>query len=144
MSALLDANVLIALSWPQHEHHQQVARWFARAGMRAWATCAVTQAALLRISMQPAFMGCPVSFAEADSVLAAVLSQGQHTFLPADFGYEALPRLCTGGIHGHRQITDAWLLCTAVLNQCKLVTLHRGVSHLLASAQERDAYVLQL
>lgn len=89
-------------------------------------------------------MGRPVTFAEVDAVLTAVLSQGQHTFLPSDFTYEALPRLCTGGIHGHRQITDAWLLCTAVLNQCKLVTLDQGVGHLLASTQERGMHIVQL
>lgn len=144
MRALLDANVLIALCWQHHEHHKRVARWFIREGMHDWASCGVTRAALLRISMQPAFMGRPVTFAEVDAVLTAVLSQGQHAFLPSDFTYEALHRLCTGGIHGHRQITYAWPLCTAVLNQCKLVTLDQGVGHLLASTQERGMHIVQL
>jgi hypothetical protein len=37
---LLDANVLIALAWPQHVHPATAHKWFAKEGRRAWATCA--------------------------------------------------------------------------------------------------------
>ncbi len=137
MRALLDANVLIALAWPKHEHHQRVAAWFTKHGKKDWASCALTQSALVRISMQTAFSERVISFQESSAVLALTLSQGQHSFLPLDFGIDALPRLCTGGIYGHRQITDAWLVCAAVLNECKLVTLDAGVGNLLATAAER-------
>ena len=36
---LLDANVLIALAWPEHEFHEKVGRWFAaRHSKSGWAT----------------------------------------------------------------------------------------------------------
>jgi uncharacterized protein len=139
--ALLDANVLIALAWPKHEHHARVAAWFTKQGKKDWATCALTQSALLRISMQSAFSARIISFQESQAVLALTLTQGKHTFLPLDYGFEALPRLCTGGIYGHRQITDAWLVCAAILNECKLVTLDTGVANLLATPAERAKHV---
>jgi uncharacterized protein len=49
--------------------------------------------------------------------------------------------LCTGGIYGHRQISDAWLVCAAVLNECKLVTLDTGVANLLATPAERAKHI---
>ena len=50
---LLDANVLLALAWPQHAHHALAVDWFRRSAARHWATCALTQLAFIRISANP-------------------------------------------------------------------------------------------
>ena len=47
--ALLDMNVLIALLDPCHVHHDLAHGWFAQQGERLWASCAITQNAVLRI-----------------------------------------------------------------------------------------------
>ena len=52
---LLDANVLIALGWPEHEFHEAVLSWFSRNCRNGWATCPFTQAAFVRILSNPAF-----------------------------------------------------------------------------------------
>lgn len=51
---LLDANVLLALAWPNHLHHAAAHLWFAKNHKSGWATCPLTQLAFVRLSMQPA------------------------------------------------------------------------------------------
>ena len=46
---LLDANVLIALTTPEHTLNNRAAAWF-RAGHK-FATCPITQGALIRLSL---------------------------------------------------------------------------------------------
>ena len=53
-------------------------------------------------------------------------------------------RLCSGGIVGHRQVSDAWLLSAAMRANMKLLTFDHGIGQLLASDAERRAYVLTL
>lgn len=39
--ALLDTNVLLALAWPNHQHHAQAHAWFNLEAKNGWATCAI-------------------------------------------------------------------------------------------------------
>ncbi len=54
-----------------------------------------------------------------------------------DFSYADVAALCTGGLVGHRQITDAWLLTAASRAGMKLLSFDRGVRQLLATDEER-------
>ena len=47
---LLDVNVLLALAWPSHAHHEIADEWFLRNRHKGWATCVLTQLAFLRLS----------------------------------------------------------------------------------------------
>ena len=49
MTYLLDVNLLLALSDPMHIHHESAHRWFSEKGQQSWATCPLTENALLRI-----------------------------------------------------------------------------------------------
>ena len=49
--------------------------------------------------------------------------------------------LCTGGLVGHRQVTDAYLLALAIKRKCKLVTFDSGLRQLLATEHERALHV---
>ena len=53
--ALLDVNVLLALAWPNHQHHAASHRWFRREAGNGWAICALTQLAFIRLSSNPAY-----------------------------------------------------------------------------------------
>lgn len=64
-----------------------------------------------------------------------------HRFLALDFGFEEVLGHCTGGLHGHRQITDAYLLTAAIRSKLKLLTFDSGVPQLLATEPERQAHV---
>lgn len=142
---LLDANALIALCWPHHQHHKSMHAWFGRNAAQGWATCALTQAALVRISLQPAFaVAQSISFQDAAQLLAHNTAHPAHHLLALNFGSDAVAQLCTGGIWGHRQITDAWLLTTAVTHGCKLLTFDQGIGALLATQQERERSIALL
>src|ERR1700756_5032429 len=55
MVGLLDVNVLVALSWPEHEAFARSHRWFPRHAAAGWATCPITQARFVRVVSNPAF-----------------------------------------------------------------------------------------
>lgn len=141
MSHLLDANALIALGWPTHEHHPRMIRWFRQHARAGWATTALTQSAFVRILSQPAFSGRSIAVSEVAELLLRNTGHARHRLIPLDFGFADVWAACSGGILGHRQITDAWLLTAAVRNGMKLLTFDAGISHLLASAQERGKYL---
>jgi toxin-antitoxin system PIN domain toxin len=141
VSFLLDANALIALGWPTHEHHARMLAWFGRHARNGWATSALTQAAFLRIVSQPAFSGRSIGIDEVAELLLRNLAHPRHRFLPLDFGIEQVLGHCTGGLVGHRQVTDAYLLSLAIRNRVRLVTFDAGVAHLLASADERAKHL---
>ena len=144
MSALLDVNALVALTWPTHVHHQAVQRWFKAHAAEGWATCAFTQAALARLSLQPAVAGRDISAEEVGDLLVRLTSHERHQALVIDFDFAAVLQVCSAGIWGHRQVTDAWLLCAAVHHGVRLVTFDAGVSQLLATPAERERHVLTL
>jgi hypothetical protein len=138
---LLDANALIALGWPPHEHHERMLRWFKTHARQGWATTALTQAAFVRIISRPAFAGHPLGISEIAEVLLRNTAHPHHRFLPLDFGIEHLLGICTGGLRGHRQVTDAWLVTLAIRNRVKLVTFDGGIGHLLATDEERERHL---
>lgn len=141
---LLDANALIALGWPAHEHHERMLGWFSRNARSGWASTALTQAAFVRIISQPAFSGRSIAVTEVAELLLRNTAHPKHVFVPLDFGFEQVLGLCTGGVVGHRQITDAYLLTAAIRQGMKLVTFDAGTAQLLATEPERQRHVTLL
>ena len=119
--ALLDANVLIALSFSDHPGHVASNAWFdAYEGVIA--TCPVTQGALLRFLLRNA-----VPAPDALTVLDQYRRLENHEFWPDDIGYDlAMLR----GVIGHRQITDAYLIALAESHGGSVATLDRGLATL--------------
>ena len=138
MKWLLDANALIALGWPAHEHHEATRRWFKRHAAEGWASTALTQAAFVRIVSQPAFSGRVISVAQATELLLRNTAHTKHRRLPLDLGFEQLMGCCSGGLFSHRQITDAYLLTTAARHGARLLTFDSGIGQLLATLEERE------
>lgn len=141
---LLDANALIALCWPAHEHHPRMLAWFKAHATQGWATCALTQGAFIRVVMQPAFSGpaaAKITVSDAAELLLRNTSHAQHRFVSLDFGFADVMAICAGGLYGHRQITDAWLLTAAVKNGMKLLTFDAGIASLLGTRDERQAHI---
>jgi uncharacterized protein len=141
---LLDANALIALLWPAHLHHHQARSWFTATRASGWCTCALTQAAFVRVVSQPAFRSPPVSVGDAARLLSANLVAADHRFLPIDVTLLDVLAHCTGGVVGHRQITDAWLITVAHKHGARLATFDRRMSSLLATDPERARDLLLL
>lgn len=134
---LLDVNVLIALHTPAHGSHQKVQRWFQSVGRASFSTCAITQSGFLRVSAQiSAETG--VGYNEAKIALEKLAGLPGHAFWPLGQGYLDATAQLESRIQGHRQITDAYLLGTALAMRGVLATLDRGVAH-LAGAEFRDS-----
>jgi uncharacterized protein len=127
---LLDANVLIALAWPHHVHHEAAHRWFAKTGRDAFATCAVTQLAFVRISSNPAIIADAVAPAEACKLLGAVTRLSGHRYWPEAVPPEEIEEMRSIALVGHRQVTDAYLLGLARHHQGRLATFDRGMRDL--------------
>ena len=54
---LLDANVLIAMAWPNHPFHAHARTWFVQHARTGWATCGLTETAFIRLSANPRVVG---------------------------------------------------------------------------------------
>ena len=117
---LLDANVLIALSTPEHSLNARAAAWF-RKGYR-FATCPITQGALLRFHLRA---GVDATAESAKFLLESISSLPRHEFWPDDASYLEMP---TKGISGHRQVTDAYLALLARKHGALLATMDQGLA----------------
>jgi toxin-antitoxin system PIN domain toxin len=126
---LLDVNVLLAIAWPNHQFH--AAALAALSARNRWATCALTQLGFIRISSNPAAVGTAKSPQQATGILAALVADSLHIYLdslpsPASKDWRnAFARLL-----GHQQVTDAYLLRLAAVNDAVLVTFDRRLEHL--------------
>lgn len=141
---LLDVNVLVSLLWPRYVTHKSAIDWFAKLKGAPWATCVLTQAGFVRLSSQSASPGSPNDPTLAAQILQGATNATAHTYLPIDFDFSIVNALCTGGVVGHRQVTDAWLLATAIRNNAKFVTFDKAVRHLLMTESERKKHLVIL
>jgi hypothetical protein len=80
--APLDVNVLIALLDRRHVHHEAVLGWFATAQADGWATCSLTQNAVLRILGQPRHPNSPGPPAVVAPLVAELIRHPRHQFWP--------------------------------------------------------------
>lgn len=119
--ALLDVNVLIALHDEQHVHHTTAARWFEANVRHGWASCPLTQNGCVRIMTQPGYPN-PAPLADALAMLSHSCAHASHAFWPDDISLLDTTRLHHGRMHGHRQLTDLYLLALAIAHQGRLVT----------------------
>jgi toxin-antitoxin system PIN domain toxin len=140
-SHLLDVNALIALIWEEHQFHDTMATWFARHARRGWASCAITQSGFIRAMNQPALAKPGRTVVELANALQQNLAHPEHVLLPLDFHFAEVMARCSGGVVGHRQVTDAYLLTAAMRAGMKLLTFDRGVGSLLGSDAERAAHI---
>ncbi len=143
MSAhLLDANLLIALAWPQHVHHEKANEWFAKVGRAAWATCPLTELAFIRISSNPKTIPEAVTPREALTMLMKIVGLPGHHFWSDEVTPTKAATFDSLSLVGHRQVTDAYLLAMTQYHNGKLATLDGGVVELIKDHAERDRYVV--
>jgi toxin-antitoxin system PIN domain toxin len=127
MTALLDANALIALVVSDHVHHQAADAWVAHCGQPI-ATCPITQGSLVRLLMregQPAATGI--------AILTALTTDSRHEFWPDDVSYNEVRTI---GVIGHRQVTHAYLAQLARQHRGKLATFDEGLAALHGDVAE--------
>ena len=130
--ALLDLNILTALLWPAHEHHEAAHRWFGARRKARWATCALTQLGLVRLVSNPSFSRDALSPADAVLLLSANLTHVNHEFWVEDLSVAAALEAFPRKLQGHQQVTDAYLLALASHHGGVLATFDRGIGALAA------------
>jgi len=127
---LLDANVLLALAWPNHPFHQRAVTRFARRERHRWATCSLTQAAFVRLSSNPAIIPGAKSPAEAGYLLGELIDDPNHVFLEAKSKQLARVQELLARCHGHNQVNDAFLIWLALSHGASVVTFDAPLRHL--------------
>jgi toxin-antitoxin system PIN domain toxin len=133
MSALLDVNVLVALAWPNHIHHDRALRWFGQHYRQGWATCPLTESGFVRVSSNRR------AIPEAKSVLEAVIQLRRmtaldgHEFWTDDQSIARSDLFAPEKILGYRQVTDAHLVALAIRHGGRLASFDRGVADIVPS-----------
>ncbi len=127
MVSLLDVNVLVALFDAAHIHHETVHAWFAVNRELGWATCPFTENGMVRVLSNPAYQGGRTTARDALERLTHFRGSGHHRFWDASISLTDRSRVDPVQIGGHRQLTDVYLLATAVGNGGRLATLDRSI-----------------
>ena len=124
---LLDVNVLIALAWPTHMHHQEAHGWFRENRVKGFATCPLTQLGFVRISSNPKFTKEAVSPKTALVLLERITNLKEHVFWPDKLSCKDAMEGAEL-IVGHQQLTDLYLLGLARSHDAILATYDRSAA----------------
>ena len=126
--ALLDVNVLIALLDRRHVHHEPAHAWFAAEQAKGWATCPLTQNAVLRIVGQPRYPNSPGPPAVVAPLMAELIRHPQHQFWPDSLSLLGQSGVDVSHLVEASQLTDTYLLALAVHRGGRLVSFDRRLS----------------
>ncbi len=126
MRALLDINVLIALHDRDHVHHIRAATWFEAHIEHGWASCPLTQNGCLRIMNQPGYIN-PQPLATLMTMLQRSTRASAHQTWFDDISILDAARFEHAHMHGHRQLTDLYLLGLAVRNNGRLASFDQRI-----------------
>jgi len=127
-AALLDVNVLIALLDRRHVHHEPAHGWFAAEQAKGWATCPLTQNAVLRILGQPRYPNSPGPPAVVAPLMAELIRHPQHQFWPDSLSLLGQSSVDVSRLLDASQLTDTYLLALAVHHGGRLVSFDRRLS----------------
>jgi uncharacterized protein len=140
--SLLDVNVLIALSDPEHIHHQEAGNWFRSSGSKNWGICPLIEAGFLRITTNPAFRPGPHTIERAKAILQSLKGLPGYFYWEIGESWVTLTAPFSSRITGHQQVTDAYLLGLAIKEDGVLVTFDRGIKYMAGAEFSRNVLVL--
>lgn len=142
MIRLFDVNVLVALVWPPHVHHEVALDLFTRVEREGWATCPITQLGTMRVLARPATSLGTLTMRSANDRLRGVIAHERHIFWPDSIDatpgpfQESLPHL-----QGPGQLTDRYLLALATANRGVLVTFDASIDAALPVSSPLRAHL---
>jgi len=137
MRALLDVNVLIALLDGAHIMHDTAVNWLKDEISHGWASCPIAEIGVIRVMSQPAYPNTQPA-AQVALRLAEACATDAHTFWSHDFSLLSDDLVDWGRLLGHRQVTDAYLLATAVRHGGRFVTFDRRIDTDIVRGASRD------
>lgn len=132
-AVLLDVNVLVALAWPNHIHHDAAVRWFEDNHRAGWATAPFTQSGFVRVSSNHKIVPGARTPTEAIGLLRELTALPGHEFWTDDIAITASAHVDTARIIGHRQVTDAHLVALTLRNRGRLATFDAGLAEVVPS-----------
>lgn len=135
MVKLIDINVLLALTWPNHLHHAASRHWFKNACPQGWATCPFTESGFIRLSSNPKVFADAVSPRQALKILQSLKNRGSYEFWPSSISLTDWPQEMMQRLTGYRQVTDLYLICLALSKKGSLVTFDRKLQELLPTGK---------
>jgi hypothetical protein len=138
---LPDANVLIARAFEVHTHHHMASEWFHTRGLR-WALCPFTEAGFIRYATDSGKGRGNLSMGEATAILENLAQHPGFQFHPLTHDWRTLTKPFFNRLHGHKQVTGAYLFGHAVLDGLVLATFDGGMVH-LEGAHSKHVHVLQ-
>ena len=138
MVSLLDVNVVVALAWPNHIHHEAAHRWFRRHAASGWATSPLTQSGFVRASSNRRVLSTARTPQEAVALLRAMTSLPHHVFWTDEISIASSALVDASRLLGHHQVTDAHLLAVALSRQGRLATFDRGIVDLVPAGYSPD------
>ncbi len=124
--ALLDINVLLALLDSDHVDHQRAHEWLEDNSAAGWASCSITENGFVRIISQPRYPS-PISPTQAVELLERACHGGDHEFWACTVSLLDPHIVDRSRLHGHRQVTDAYLLALATAHDGRLVTFDHSL-----------------
>ena len=127
MAVLLDVNVLVALAWPNHLHHELATSWFTENHKKGWATSPGTETGFVRVSANRQAIPAAKAPGEAIDLLRRLTELQGHNFWTDDIAFSRSELVDPNKLFGHRQVTDAHLVALAIRNEGRLATFDRGV-----------------
>lgn len=130
---LLDVNVLVARVFEDHIHHRAAKTWLSTPNLE-WATCPFTEAGFLRYATRPGKNS--IDMGQATAILEELTQQPGYRYLSISADWQTLTRPFFKRLHGHNQITDAWLLGIAIQEGLILATFDRAIPHMAAEHRE--------
>ena len=141
--SLLDLNVLIALTDPDHRHHRTAQAWFVSAGKESWGICPLTEAGFVRVTTNPAFRSGLLTLEQAVAILQALKGHAGYWYWQIDESWVTLTAPFAARILGHQQVTDAYLLGLAIKENGVLVTFDRGIAYMAGGEFSRNVLILE-
>lgn len=127
MRALLDVNVLLALLDHEHDDHERARSWLDAEIRHGWASCPITENGFVRIISQPRYPS-PVPVTAALDRLAMACATSHHEFWPCAVSVLDPEVVDSKAVLGPKQVTDVYLLATAVANGGRFATFDNAVS----------------
>jgi len=143
LKSLLDLNVLIALTDPEHKHHQRARNWLTSSGRERLGICPLTEAGFLRVTTNPAFHPGPRTLEQAIAILQVLKGRDDYWYCPIDESWVTLTAPFAARIFGHQQVTDAYLLGLAIKEKGVLVTFDKGIQYMAGGEFSGNVQLLE-
>lgn len=138
-----DANVLVALALAEHVDHEAARLWVTQ--VARFATCPMTETALVRLLLNPAVTvgadGRPLTIDQAIGAVKAISALPNAEFL-ADTTSLTDARALTRHVTGHRQVTDTYLLNLAIAHGGVLATFDTKIRASLKPFDRKHVHVI--